>query len=264
MPKLSPEDIRAIFFVDVDGTALKEEFSNGWKNESWFLLTLGFGAKIEDHIRIYSKYRKSITHDLKTDKKLHDQMVADLLEIWTKAWGGNITEIVLIAACNSIRKRISEEFKESIKELIEKKILVIIGTGGFELAAQAIAEELNLKEQLIEKAIDYWFGNTKFIFEKGILKSFEHNKDVPGRKAEQADGIAREIFKIIGKEVPVFAVGDGISDLIIFAHYYGIAFNAGSEELRMAAMAEATDWSGVTNALLAKLNEIEDDGKNSV
>lgn len=253
---LSPEDVRAIAYIDVDGTALREKNENSWKNESWFLLTKGFGANISDHIKIYSEFRANITQNQVEDKKLHDQMVSELLEIWREGWGGDITIVELTAACRAIKERVSEELKAAVRELVSNKILVIMGTGGFELAAKAIAESLDLEEQSVGEITEYWFGNTEFIFNgDGILTGFEHNKDVSGRKAIQADEKTREIFETIGREVPVFAVGDSLSDLGLFtrADIDGVAFNSTDGHLRMAATAIETDWPGVTSAVLAKL-----------
>jgi phosphoserine phosphatase len=259
---INPE---AIAFIDIDGTALRKEGkdSNYWENESWFLLTAGFGASIEEHKNIYGEYRDGITHDDKADQKLHDQMSQKLIELWKKSWGANITIKDLLAVCLVIKEHLSEEFKTAIAELISNNILVIAGTSGFELAAQAIAEALNLNEQSIEengdnKKLEYWFGNTEFLFNKrGGLTKFKHDKDLPGRKVKQAQEKITKITSLIGKEIPVIAVGDGPSDLGLFFLYYGIAFQPTNTNVNLAAQAKAENWNEVVTSALLYLKEKE-------
>ncbi|MBU1885094.1 hypothetical protein KKE34_00625 [Patescibacteria group bacterium] len=261
MQVLNPEKVQAIVCIDVDGTILRKEGDNHkWENESWLLLTAGFGASVETHQEIYGRYRKKITLHKKNDQILHDRMVKELITLWKNAWGPTITREVLAGACRMIQNQIAEEFKATVEELVSNRILVLIGTGGFELAAQAIAEALNLEKQFGKEAdkynLKYWFGNTQFIFdENDILIGFEHDKNIPARKATQATQKIHHIFKILNREVPVFAVSDGLSDFVLFASTYGIAFHASDENFILAAEAKTNDWKTVAKIILDHLDE---------
>jgi len=258
------EDTEAVLLIDVDGTALsKEGDDNGdWETESWFLLTVAFGADRNEHKRIYGEYLSGITHHPEKDKHLHDKMASDLIGIWLEAWKkkgwDHISREDLGLVCEIIKEKISQELKDGVEKLIANNILVVMGTGGFELAAKAISEALGLEEQIAEDGdeLEFWFGNTKFIFKDDVLLTFEHDKDVPGTKFRQAQEKMAEITQIIGREVPVITVGDGFSDLALFIYYQmGIAFRQTDDKLMLAARASADNWEEVVDEALKLLGK---------
>jgi phosphoserine phosphatase len=258
---------RAIVVIDVDRTLIDRDPNNSWMGDSWFLLTSAFKANIEIHKEIYKEFLGSISGNEEADKWFHDQMAEELVMQWREAYGQPITRKDIRAISEIITRRVSEEARAAITELIENGIFVIIGTGGIADAAEAIANTLQIQEATLSEIespdnIDWWFGNTKFEYDEGdtptdddVLIGFEHTKNIAGHKKIQAVKKMEEIEQKIGSydHLPVIAVGDGVSDSALFtkSSVYGIAFQPTNLDLRAEADVVVETWQEVVSAALS-------------
>jgi phosphoserine phosphatase len=273
MVPLAKEDIRAISIVDIDQTLLRyegDEKDQEWQGESWFLLTAAFKASISQHMEIFGAFRNEVNGNKDVDGELHDEMALSLINLWEESWGKPITRIALEAVCEYIKMKVSVEAQKAIADLIEHGILVIIGTGGFENSAQAIASLFELQEVVARDVdspdINMWFGNTEFIFdENDILVTFHHKKDVIGYKRMQADKKIKELIDSLGLEddIPLIAIGDGKSDMALFWKYFGIALRPTDNDLKMAAEAVVDNWEQAVAQALAYVNWVEEENEDN-
>jgi hypothetical protein len=271
MSSTETKDIKGIAIIDVDWTLIFDSENTGenaWRNETWYLLTVGLCGEegIEGLRKIYGDYLTQVNQlrddQVEEKQQLHDEMATKLIKLWEgHVDGGKVKLKHLLAAQRIIENKISEsnEVKQAVYELISEQILVIIGSGSYELAAEAIARvlELNRQTQIFNLPTDteYHFGNTVFHFdENDNLITFTHEPDVPHHKFLQTQQHIKQILLGVGKtevDIPIFIIGDGDSEKELFKHYFGIGKNVRKDEIKRAVKEIAETWSDI-NKIIAR------------
>lgn len=229
MSKMTPEKFSGFVIFDVDLTL--------FPFESWQKLVEFLNADLDEHMRIYTEYWNKVTNPMNgKENDLDRKMPQEIIASWEKSRGGKkIHRSEIDAAFNKFRELMAEEgmtdeLKQLMNDVIELGLVPIVGTAGTEKAAQIIAEESGITELLTDdpKQLHLWFGNTKFFYDKdGYLVNFSYEKDVSGQKAKKAGKMVLTIANHLApekEELTVISVGDGPTELGLFAISLGIAF----------------------------------------
>ncbi len=274
MTELGREDIRAISLVDIDQTLIEGEGGHGWMGESWLLLTAGFKAKTDAHIEIYTEFIQKVRKangDKDMVEEAHTEMTLELINLWEESNGVPITRRRLELVCKFIATKVKEEAKKAIGELLANGVLPVIGTGGFQDSARTLANLFELQsaieDDLDNEELDLWFGNTEFIFDgndpDSVLVTFHHESSVIEHKRDQAKAKIQEIIETLelDDQIPVYAVGDGKSDLGVFLmeRVRGVAFKPTNNDLEDVAKISVFDWASAVKFILDDLVNLEDE-----
>lgn len=175
--------VKAVIF-DIDGTLTP--------GISWTKLTLELGASVPDHLQVYENF--------KLGKLTYEESKKALIKLWQSS--GPITKDRLTRIFESWT--LNEESIPLFRYIKSRGCKTCLITGSLDLYAEVIAKRLGA---------DFWYANTKLVFEEGKLVDFEYELDAGKKKLSQFVQFSQEQHL---EPQECIVVGDDSNDIELF------------------------------------------------